>query len=387
MDGKVHSNHLDRCTKCTYSKQINLLDNNTWDQLLCQCLPDINMDLPTQPSQQCTRSGCDNRGKQWAQCQECMCGVHTRCMNYEEYQTYRDGVFNCQSCRLGSSEQKQNFPVTPKSELPLQSDSMCSTQGLRGPDRTVLLPTFAGNETEDPRVFLSVCESKLSRHRVHRDDWTEVTANRLRGAAATWWNLAREYQVTWETFCTKLRHRFETSTDHIRNSASLYHEQQKEKEGIEEFTQRKAALFKRVYPDKPVEHVLEIVVTLASPAIRPHLRTIPRHAIEHFIREACEYERDVNTTVNRRASASANASTTADSMHQQNRRLTAPPVMQRQQQPPIMQKQQQTQSRAPPQQPRDSNRRTPSDPCRYCPDKQYHWHNECPNNPHIRQGN
>lgn len=374
----------DPCSKCKCIKQVDLLDYQTWTQVLCQCLPE-DMDPPSPPMRPCPRDSCDSKGKQWATCQECHIDVHTRCMSLREFETYRDGVFNCQTCHNNGPDTKPVLPKSPAVMTPQTPTRVCTLQGLTGPDRTVLLPTFAGNEAEDPRLFLSVCESKLDRHNVHRDDWTEVTANRLRGTAATWWSLVKQYQVTWETFSTQLLNRFESTTDHIQHNARLYHEQQREKETIEEFTHRKVALFRRLHPEQPVEQVLDIVVALASPVLRPYLRTVPRTTVEHFVKGACECEKDVSALREFQSPLRSRPSPVLaqlPTLEQPTASARSPATLPQHQQTHVRPLPQSVQTPV-----RRQARSVPPTPCLYCPGNQLHWHNECPNHPRHQQGN
>lgn len=382
-----------KCPQCYHLKQIDLLDYNTWGEQLCKCTVDpldhcIGL---SHQNNQCAKDMCNGQGRQWGQCQDCDTEVHTRCMDYAEFQTYRDGVFNCNSCRrnksMGNNSCNQIPDVKPTLVPPTYAVQY-SPQGLTGPDRTVLLPTFAGHEAEDPHVFLDVCEEKLTRHRVHKDDWSELIANRLRGPAASWWGIVKEYQVSWDTFRERLLTRFEVAGDTIQLHAKLYHEQQKEREGIEEFVHRKLALFRRLLPDQPTVKALGIIVALAAPDIRPQLRQLPQDSVEQFTKAACVCEKDMRA---------CQEYLTTTFRHHTSKTPKSPVVLPDVSQPPPPYLKPEVPIGAPPRfQRRDSDTTTgphrqgavrPPPRCRYCPGEEYHWHQNCPNNPRWRSGN
>ncbi|KAJ8886681.1 hypothetical protein PR048_012893 [Dryococelus australis] len=76
----------------------------------------------------------------------------------------------------------------------------------------------------------------------------------------------------------------------------LYHEQQREREGIEEFIQCKVGLYKRLNPGQATNGVLEIVVGLLTPEIRQYLRQATQRSVEQFTRErSCRNEQHANS--------------------------------------------------------------------------------------------
>ncbi|XP_063244253.1 activity-regulated cytoskeleton-associated protein-like [Bacillus rossius redtenbacheri] len=152
---------------------------------------------------------------------------------------------------------------------------------------------FTGHAHDDPRLFLSACEEKLTRHNTAPEDWTERVSGQLRGEARTWWSQAGGYDVGWDDFSRRLEARFNDARTQNKCRSELFSRAQESGESEEAFVFGKLRLYRRLSLGGRADDVLPFIVELVSPELRPFLRGVVSHGLENFLARARDIEYDL----------------------------------------------------------------------------------------------
>jgi len=180
------------------------------------------------------------------------------------------------------TEEPVELPVSPKATA-LSASTLFEME----------LPTFSGEDWEDPLIYLDTLQSVLQHYSIPLRTWTPVGIRQLRGKATQWWNTQMMHQPgQWHEFRHLLSNRFSNQTVMAKLRAEYYATGQKKKEDVVTFLNRKYALFRRLFRDQPPAQFMEHVVELIEPRIRSCLRGFRHNIIEDFIEMAGRIEKD-----------------------------------------------------------------------------------------------
>jgi len=158
------------------------------------------------------------------------------------------------------------------------------------------LPTYAGEDWEDPLTYVETLRSVLQYYQIPQRTWTPIGVRQLRGKAAQWWSTQLLPRPGgWEEFQTRLNSRFTNQTALAKLRAEYYSRVQGSREGVENFLRRKHALFRRLFREDPPTHFMALVVELTDPRLRSILRGYSATSIEEFIEMASRIEQDQRT--------------------------------------------------------------------------------------------
>ena len=237
--------------------------------------------------------------------------------------------------------------------------------------RSLPLPEFRGMEHEIAQDFLYRMEDHF--HKLHVTDTSiklALSCEQLKDQAKVWYEPYRYLITTYEAFAERLYERYDAVENLTQATTKLYGERQKPGESAAVFITRKMCLFNRVAREQPEEMRIAIVLDLLEPELCSRIRCHPFRSLEHLVTLASKVEADIKRASPRHAARNTERPPT-DSQHRPRRAPEgnrASPVMTddaRQHGP---------------------RRNVPSTPCRYCPGAQFHFHNECGNNPHRNRG-
>lgn len=247
-----------------------------------------------------------------------------------------------------------------------------ATASSSGPPRALPLPEFRGAEHESAQDFLFRMEDYFFQMRV-TDTAVKLalSGNQLRGPAKTWYEPYKYLFSTYETFADRLREKYDSSENVTQAITQLYGERQKRGEDAAVFMTRKMCLFNRVAQGQSEETRISIVLDLLDPELSSRIRGHSFRSLEHLITLASKVEADLR----RAASRPSGRPTERHNQSNNQGRSQHAPVSDRAPQGVNSENRR-----------REPERNVPRTPCRYCPGEQYHFHNECRNNPYRDRG-
>ena len=203
------------------------------------------------------------------------------------------------------------------------------------------LPTFSGQDHEDPHVFIRECEEHFGQSAIEASQWTRMAGGALKESASKWWETYKSLSLTWKKFREVLIHRFANTSSLMRLHTQLYSRKQNDKESAAVFLQQKYLLAQRLIPEAPEEEVVAILLE----SLRPSVRRVIRAASPRTFGDL--FDRAVNAE--------------ADEAEEYPRRE---------------QKKEEPKPKPSPQTPNEVGGRRNGPPCEYCPG--FHYHRDCP---------
>lgn len=156
-----------------------------------------------------------------------------------------------------------------------------------------VFPVFSGADHEDPAEFLIQAANVLRKACIPQEAWVRMTAGKLQGAAAEWWKQRASLKTDWSGFKLLILNKFDDTTIKARLRAKLFSEQQKEREEVTMFIQRKHLLYKRILPSECEAEMVTAILELITPAVRVHLRQCQPWTIDELVTRAEAIERDL----------------------------------------------------------------------------------------------
>lgn len=154
--------------------------------------------------------------------------------------------------------------------------------------------TYSGRPDEDPLRFADEFEYFCNKQNIDNDyDRARLFADQCRGEAKIFINSLPLHVITFEELRNRFIYRYNNSDALVSLTGSLFSEAQKETEAAEQFTDRKRALFYRIYPRGRESELVPIILTLLRPALRSRLRGLRLINLEELTRLATEIERDI----------------------------------------------------------------------------------------------
>lgn len=209
-----------------------------------------------------------------------------------------------------NSERESRFSLAPRTptleepntqSTPVEAPEPAPQGPLSGATLFELeLPTFEGNEWEDPLLYTEGLERVLKKYKVPSGCWTAIGTRELRGIAARWWGQQRLIGLpTWETFRQQLLTRFNNPILLAKLKAEYFSVQQGN-EKVQDFLLRKHSLFRRLFPGTTDREFRVHVTELVDPALRGILRQVVHRTTDEFIASAALLEQD-QQEINRRS--------------------------------------------------------------------------------------
>ena len=96
--------------------------------------------------------------------------------------------------------------------LPIDWTSLI--RAIRAPLPT--LPTFTGQDHEDPDAFLRECEEHFTQSATEPSQWTRLAGKSLGESAAKWWEMYKSLSLTWYKFREVMLQRYASASTLMR---------------------------------------------------------------------------------------------------------------------------------------------------------------------------
>lgn len=109
-----------------------------------------------------------------------------------EDQETMDQSSNDAKSLLGENKNTQWRPTPSDQLLQALLDKLTLSSNQTPP----ILPSYRGEPTEDPKQYLSSCESVFNSRNISRDEWVHQAAAQLKGTAAQWWDQYEPLNIT-----------------------------------------------------------------------------------------------------------------------------------------------------------------------------------------------
>lgn len=243
--------------------------------------------------------------------------------------------------------------------------------------RQITTYQFAGNEYEDPKLFIRSHEDYFEQNGINDDrEKIQLITDQLRSNARRWYEPYKYLITSYETFVERFLEKFDSTTIVTQVMTTLYGTKQATEEPAGVFITRKSSLFQRVDPHKPETQKIHIILDQLRPELKSRLRGQKIYTIEELVNVANQVEADLEEI-----SAATNSN-----YHRNNKPSTTT-------NPPIIanngeeNRGRQTNTKYPAQNYTQDNAHRPPTPCKYCQTEEWHYHSECLNNPFRRQEN
>lgn len=160
------------------------------------------------------------------------------------------------------------------------------------------LPTYAGNDHEDPKKFLSKCEEYFTDSQIPGPLKTQTAARGLIGEAERWWSCYQSLDFNWENFKELLLSRYDSPAIVSRLNAQLFSRKQGEKENAGVFLQQKYLLYQRIREDDPEVTKVASLLELLRSNLRMAIRPSKPETLSALMTKAIEMEYDLVETQN-----------------------------------------------------------------------------------------
>lgn len=223
------------------------------------------------------------------------------------------------------------------------------------PDNTVrhiAIPTFAGLDHEDPESFMAQLDEYFVRARIEDDrDKLQVVAEQLKGYAKKWYEPYQNIMPSFRTFTERFLEQFNSTARVTRIMTSLYGTKQTKDEPVGVFIIKKMNLFQRMDPNKTETLQINVILDQLLPEIRSRLRGQTIRTLDALASIASQIEADLGELDTKHIYRTTRPPTTQSNTAGVNRHIVT-----------------------------DRTSAVPPSPCRYCPEEQWHFHRDCPNN-------
>lgn len=162
--------------------------------------------------------------------------------------------------------------------------------------KEIIYPTFTGNESEDPTVFLKNLEELFRQERVNIKERTNIAASLLKGPAQQWYQPYKHIALSWEMFKSQFMDAFSNTAVIAHLTTQLYGEKQKTNESAIVFITKKQGLFYRLIPQASEIHLINIIMEQLVPDIRSRLRGLQFNTIQKLLQVVTAIEKDLTYT-------------------------------------------------------------------------------------------
>lgn len=224
------------------------------------------------------------------------------------------------------------------------------------PQKQMPLPEFRGMDHESVQTFIDRMEDYFRVQQITDYNMRlSIITNQLKGEARKWFEPYQFLINRYTIFIDRLQKKYDSTDSITQATTRLYGEKQALGESVSVFITRKMCLFQRVDATKPELIKTNIVLDQLRPELRSRLRGIQIRNMEELVDVASQIENDLKEITSSRG----------------------PPIMtERRNQEPLRTIQRTE---------RSANQGGPPTPCRFCPGSQWHYHNDCPNNPYLQR--
>ncbi|KAK5640094.1 hypothetical protein RI129_007822 [Pyrocoelia pectoralis] len=155
------------------------------------------------------------------------------------------------------------------------------------PSQPELLPTFSGDQLEDPeKFFVTLEEASVTKDATEQ---LKTAIKQLRGDAAKWWKGFEGFQPTYQELKAETLDRYDNERVKGKLAAEFFGRDQKS-ENARTFLQRKAHLATRL--KLPIADHTELLKELMNPRIRRFLHTTTTGSILELVRISEKIEND-----------------------------------------------------------------------------------------------
>nr|XP_023019280.1 activity-regulated cytoskeleton-associated protein-like [Leptinotarsa decemlineata] len=156
-----------------------------------------------------------------------------------------------------------------------------------------MYPLPAGNENEDPEIFISRLLAELVKSDIPEGDWVQILFAQLTGDASKWAAIYSQTQISWSMMVARLKQKYASPELIAKLTAKFYGESQNRNTKVDVFIIKKFELAKRLFPGVPERGVLQVIAQLLSPELRCFFRGKPLVNIETLIQGASNIEEDL----------------------------------------------------------------------------------------------
>lgn len=153
-------------------------------------------------------------------------------------------------------------------------------------------PPYAGEDHEDPAVFLRNCEEFFRRQGTEDNQKVVVVGQVLKGEAARWWGSFKNLPIGWAKFKDLVKARFNSDQQVFHPSAQLYGQVQGERETVSLFWEKRCLLARRLLPNATDAEITALLSEGLKGSIKKHLRSPVPTRIEDLIALAVQIEQD-----------------------------------------------------------------------------------------------